>query len=146
MILSAIAAKLKRRSQDYFKGRHYEATLILQAVSWYLRYPLSYRGIEELFRERGLEVMRRRRSRSEPWRGRSRHIRVDPHPLACRLPGDRGRRPISTVKRRPGSVRRGHQRAEADPNFEGRDGVLRKRHDGLADRVKRTLSPGVKRG
>src|SRR5215216_3110988 len=56
MILSAIAEKLKRRSKDDFKGRHYEATLILQAVSWYLRYPLSYRDIEELFRERGLEV------------------------------------------------------------------------------------------
>ena len=43
MILSAIAEKLKRRAKDDFKGRHYEATLILQAVSWYLRYPLSYR-------------------------------------------------------------------------------------------------------
>src|SRR4051794_31076276 len=56
MILSAIAEKLKRRSKDDFKGRHFEATLILQAVSWYLRYPLSYRDIEELFLERGLEV------------------------------------------------------------------------------------------
>src|SRR4051794_8167596 len=56
MILSAIAEKLKRRAKDDFKGRHFEATLILQAVSWYLRYPLSYRDIEELFRERGLEV------------------------------------------------------------------------------------------
>ena len=56
MILSAIAEKLKRRSKDDFKGRHFEAALILQAVSWYLRYPLSYRDIEELFRERGLEV------------------------------------------------------------------------------------------
>ena len=33
-----------------------KTTLILQAVSWYLRYPLSYRDIEELFLERGLEV------------------------------------------------------------------------------------------
>ncbi len=49
MILNAIAAKLKRRSKDDFKGRHFEAALILQAVSWYLRYPLSYRDIEELF-------------------------------------------------------------------------------------------------
>ena len=56
MILSAIAEKLKRQSKDNFKGRHYEATLILQAVSWYLRYPLSYRDIEEMFRERGLAV------------------------------------------------------------------------------------------
>jgi IS6 family transposase len=56
MILSAIAEKLKRRSKDDFKGRHFEASLIVQAVSWYLRYPLSYRDIKELFRERGLEV------------------------------------------------------------------------------------------
>src|ERR671933_511430 len=56
MILSAIAETLKRRSKDDFKGRHFEASLILQAVSWYLRYPLSYRDIEELFLERGLEV------------------------------------------------------------------------------------------
>jgi transposase-like protein len=56
MILNALIERLKRRSKDDFKGRHYEAALILQAVSWYLRYPLSYRDIEELFRERGLEV------------------------------------------------------------------------------------------
>jgi IS6 family transposase len=56
MILSAIAAKLKHRAKGDFKGRHYEAALIVQAVSWYLRYPLSYRDIEELFLERGLEV------------------------------------------------------------------------------------------
>ena len=56
MILNALVEKLKRRSKDDFKGRHFEATLILQAVSWYLRYPLSYRDIEELFLERGLAV------------------------------------------------------------------------------------------
>ena len=56
MILSAIAASLKSRSKDDFKRRHFEAGLIVQAVSWYLRYPLSYRDIEELLLERGLEV------------------------------------------------------------------------------------------
>src|SRR5215213_4068284 len=56
MLLNALVEKLKRRSKDDFKGRHFGATLILQAVSWYLRYPLSYRDIEELFLERGLEV------------------------------------------------------------------------------------------
>lgn len=56
MILSAIAAKLKRRSKADFKGRHFEATLIVQAVSWYLRYALSYRDIEEMLLEHGLEV------------------------------------------------------------------------------------------
>jgi transposase, IS6 family len=56
MILSSSAERLKRRSKDDFKGRHFEASLIVQAVSWYLRYPLSYRDIEELFLERGLAV------------------------------------------------------------------------------------------
>jgi hypothetical protein len=55
MILNALVEQLKRRSKNDFKGRHYEAALILQAVSWYLRYPLSYRDIEKLFLERGLE-------------------------------------------------------------------------------------------
>jgi transposase, IS6 family len=41
MIVSAIIEKLRRRSKDDFKGRHFEASLILQAVSWYLRYLLS---------------------------------------------------------------------------------------------------------
>ena len=44
------------RTHGIFSGRHFEAALIVQAVSWYLRYPLSYRDIEELFLERGLEV------------------------------------------------------------------------------------------
>jgi transposase-like protein len=56
VILNAIAEKLKRQSKDDFKGRHFEAWLILQAVSWYLRYPLSYRNIEEMFLERGFDV------------------------------------------------------------------------------------------
>jgi len=56
MIFNAIAEKLKRTSRDDFKGRHFEAWLIIQAVSWYLRYPLSYRNIEDMFLERGFEV------------------------------------------------------------------------------------------
>jgi hypothetical protein len=52
MILRTIAEKLKRRSKDDFKGRHFEAAQILQAVCWYLRYPLSYCDIEELFLKR----------------------------------------------------------------------------------------------
>ncbi|HDQ1598236.1 TPA: IS6 family transposase, partial [Escherichia coli] len=46
MILNTIAEKLKRQSKDDFKGRHFEAWLIVQAVAWYLRYPLSYRDLE----------------------------------------------------------------------------------------------------
>ncbi|MBB3948602.1 transposase-like protein [Rhizobium skierniewicense] len=56
MILNAIAEKLKRQSKGDFKGRHFKAWLIVQAVTWYLRYPLSYRDLEEMFRECGFEV------------------------------------------------------------------------------------------
>jgi IS6 family transposase len=45
LILSVIAKKLRRRSKDDLKDRHFEASLTLQAVSWYLRYPWSYRDI-----------------------------------------------------------------------------------------------------
>ena len=41
MILSAIAEKLKRLSKDDFKGRHFEVSLILQAVCWYSVLSLS---------------------------------------------------------------------------------------------------------
>lgn len=56
MILNATSEKLKRQSTDDFKGRHFQAWLIVQAMTWYLRYPLSYRDLEEMFRERGFEV------------------------------------------------------------------------------------------
>ncbi len=35
MILSAIAAKLKQRAKANFRGWHFEAALIVQAMSWY---------------------------------------------------------------------------------------------------------------
>lgn len=34
MVLHALALKLKREARDDFRGRHFEATLIVQAVSW----------------------------------------------------------------------------------------------------------------
>ena len=39
-----------------FKWRHFQADFILLCVRWYLRYPLSYRNLEEMMRERGLRV------------------------------------------------------------------------------------------
>ena len=39
-----------------FKWRHFEAEIILLCVRWYLRYPLSYRDLEEMMLERGLPV------------------------------------------------------------------------------------------
>ena len=37
-----------------FKGRHFQAEIILICTRWYLRYALSYRNIEEMMTERGL--------------------------------------------------------------------------------------------
>jgi transposase, IS6 family len=39
-----------------FKGRHFEANIILCAVRWYLRYTLSYPDVEELLRGRGVSI------------------------------------------------------------------------------------------
>jgi transposase-like protein len=39
-----------------FKWRHFQSDIILLCVRWYLRYPLSYRHLEEMMWERGLTV------------------------------------------------------------------------------------------
>src|SRR5258708_9562927 len=39
-----------------FKWRHFQAEILLLCVRWYLRYPLSYRDLEEMMLERGLPV------------------------------------------------------------------------------------------
>jgi len=39
-----------------FKWRHFQAEIILLWVHWYLRYPLSYRDLEEMMIERDLHV------------------------------------------------------------------------------------------
>jgi transposase-like protein len=39
-----------------FKWRHYPPELILLCVRWYCRYQLSYRDVEEMMQERGLDV------------------------------------------------------------------------------------------
>ncbi|HTF61387.1 MAG TPA: IS6 family transposase, partial [Edaphobacter sp.] len=39
-----------------FRGRHFRDEFIVLCVRWYLRYPLSYRNIEEMMIERGLTV------------------------------------------------------------------------------------------
>jgi transposase, IS6 family len=42
--------------QHPFKWRHFQAEIILLCVRWYLRFSLSYRGLEEIMQERGLRV------------------------------------------------------------------------------------------
>ena len=39
-----------------FRGAHFEAGIIRVCARWYLTYPLSYRHIEEIMKERGIEV------------------------------------------------------------------------------------------
>ncbi len=43
-------------SQSLFKWRHFLPEIILLNVRWYCRYSLSYRNLEEMMAERGVEV------------------------------------------------------------------------------------------
>jgi transposase, IS6 family len=49
-----------------FKWRHFQAEIILLCVRWYLRYPLSYRDLEEMMLERGLHIDHTTIYRSRP--------------------------------------------------------------------------------
>ena len=42
--------------KERFHGGHFPKCIVLQAIFWYLRYSLSYRDIEELMKERGVEM------------------------------------------------------------------------------------------
>ena len=58
------AVRMKRRrayppiqpAPSAFAGFRFPPEVILLAVRWYLRYGLSYRDLEELLAERGIEV------------------------------------------------------------------------------------------
>jgi putative transposase len=39
-----------------YKWRHFNKQIILTCIRWYLSYPLSYRHVEELMKERGVNV------------------------------------------------------------------------------------------
>jgi IS6 family transposase len=43
-------------SHSLFKWCHFLPEIILLNVRWYCRYPLSYRNLEEMMAERGVEV------------------------------------------------------------------------------------------
>src|ERR671928_1157722 len=64
-----------------FKGRQFTAEVILWAVRWYLMFPISYRDLELMLADRGVEVdhttMYRRVQRSAPELGKRvrRHLR-----------------------------------------------------------------------
>ena len=39
-----------------FKGRHFGGEIVLRAVRWYCRYPISYRDLETMMTDRGVSV------------------------------------------------------------------------------------------
>jgi IS6 family transposase len=68
-----------KNNSSPFKWRHFEPSLILLCVRCYCRYQLSYRDVEEMMRERGLEV-----DHSTVFRWMQRHApeinkRIQPH-------------------------------------------------------------------
>jgi putative transposase len=54
MILGSIAAG--SATVVDFKGSHFEREIVLWGVRWYVAYPISYRQLEEMMEERGVEV------------------------------------------------------------------------------------------
>ena len=44
------------RRSALFRGRHFRDEVIVLCLRWYLRYPLSYRNLEEMMAERGLTL------------------------------------------------------------------------------------------
>jgi hypothetical protein len=47
---------VKQKSKNSFKGRQFTAELILRAVRWYLQFPISYRDLERMLADRGIQV------------------------------------------------------------------------------------------
>jgi len=52
----AASVSVGRQEMIEFKGSHFEWEVILWGVRWYVAYPISYRQLEEMMRERGVEV------------------------------------------------------------------------------------------
>ena len=60
----------RRTESPSFAGFRFPPDVILLAVRWYLRYGLSYRDVEELLAERGIDVDHGRlKARLRPMRG-----------------------------------------------------------------------------
>src|SRR5436190_23913435 len=47
---------MRRNRPALFRGRHFEADIIVLCVRWYLRYPLSLRQLQQIMAERNLSV------------------------------------------------------------------------------------------
>ena len=51
-----IGLAMGRSTVVEFKGSHFEREIVLWGVRWYVAYPVSYRQLEEMMEERGVEV------------------------------------------------------------------------------------------
>jgi putative transposase len=76
-----------------FKGSHFEKEITLWGIRWYVAYPMSYRQLEEMMRERGVAVDHSTLNRwvimyapelEKQFRLRKRQIRRQP--ALCRIP------------------------------------------------------------
>ncbi len=47
---------MKQNNKNLFKGRQFTAEVILWAVRWYLQFPISYRDLERMLADRGVQV------------------------------------------------------------------------------------------
>jgi hypothetical protein len=47
---------VKQGNKNPFKGRQFTAEIILWAVRWYLQFPISYRDLERMLSDRGVQV------------------------------------------------------------------------------------------
>ena len=47
---------MRREQPQLFKGRHFDAEIIVLCVRWYLRFSLSFRDLEEMMAEQNLSV------------------------------------------------------------------------------------------
>jgi transposase-like protein len=54
--LSSVFASGELWRFTMFKGRHFDRSVILLCVRWYLAYNLSLRSLEEVMAERGISV------------------------------------------------------------------------------------------
>jgi hypothetical protein len=49
-------SKFPMGAAELFKGRHFDATVIVRCVRWYLAYKLSSRDLVEIIAERGVNL------------------------------------------------------------------------------------------
>nr|WLE92595.1 hypothetical protein BHNBIJOD_00222 [Klebsiella pneumoniae] len=67
-----------------FKGRHFQRDIILWAVRWYCKYGISYRELQEMLAERGVNV-----DHSTIYRWVQRYAPEGQWPLGVSVPGRR---------------------------------------------------------